>query len=223
MSGVNYRFVTDHLGSVRMVINASSGAVVQSINYDEFGIETSNTNPGFQPFGYAGGLYDASTGFVRFGARDYDPSVGRWTAKDPIRFKGGINFYIYVNNTPINHNDPRGMDNVGCDVLPPFKFFTDNDPATLECCAAHDACYDKNGCDASSWYSSSGGAPCAQCNSNVLDCFATAKLGKDDPQKPNYYCAAMHQYVSIPGDFDSVADAEKECQSKPKVCPLKKK
>jgi len=110
MSGVNYRFVTDHLGSVRMVINASSGAVVQSINYDEFGIETSNTNPGFQPFGYAGGLYDASTGFVRFGARDYDPSVGRWTAKDPIRFKGGINFYVYAANNAMNRVDPSGLD-----------------------------------------------------------------------------------------------------------------
>jgi len=223
MGGVNYRFVTDHLGSVRMVINAATSAVVQEMDYDEFGVVTRNTNPGFQPFGYAGGLYDTNTGFVRFGARDYDPSVGRWTAKDPIRFKGGINFYVYVNNSPINHNDPRGMDNVGCDLPLPIKIFTDNDPATLECCAAHDACYDKNGCNASSWTSSNGGAACAQCNSNVADCFATADLGKDDPNKPNYYCAAMHQYVSIPGDFDSVADAEKKCQSKPKTCPLKKK
>jgi RHS repeat-associated protein len=32
-------------------------------------------------------------GLVRFGARDYDASTGRWTAKDPIRFDGGYNLF----------------------------------------------------------------------------------------------------------------------------------
>ena len=35
---------------------------------------------------------------------------------------------------------------------------------------------------------------------------------KDDPAKPNYYCAAQHRYVSIPGDFPDVAAAEKACE-----------
>ena len=38
---------------------------------------SSDSNPGFQSFGCAGGLYDGETGLVRFGARDYDPSIGR--------------------------------------------------------------------------------------------------------------------------------------------------
>jgi RHS repeat-associated protein len=89
-AGVSYRLVTDHLGSVRLVVNASTGVVMQRIDYDEWGRVSSDSNPGFQPFGYAGGLYDADTGLVRFGARDYDAGVGRWTAKDPIRFEGGM-------------------------------------------------------------------------------------------------------------------------------------
>jgi RHS repeat-associated protein len=48
-----------------------------------------DTDPGFQPFGYAGGEYDWTTGLTRFGARDYDASIGRWTAKVPIGFGGG--------------------------------------------------------------------------------------------------------------------------------------
>lgn len=44
---------------------------------------------GFQPFGFAGGLYDRDTGLTRFGARDYDPQTGRWTAKDSIGLAGG--------------------------------------------------------------------------------------------------------------------------------------
>ena len=107
-SGVSYKFVKDHLGSVRLVVNSSSGAVAQRLDYDEWGVVTSDTSPGFQPFGFAGGLYDHQTGLVRFGARDYDAEIGRWTAKDPVRFDGGMNLYGYVGNDPVNLVDPSG-------------------------------------------------------------------------------------------------------------------
>jgi len=46
---------------------------------------------------------------VRFGYRDYDPAVGRWTAKDPIGFSGGdTDLYGYVLNDPVNAFDPDG-------------------------------------------------------------------------------------------------------------------
>ena len=53
-----YRFFTDHLGSVRLVVDAQSGAIAQRLDYDEFGRVLQDTNPGFQPFGFAGGLYE---------------------------------------------------------------------------------------------------------------------------------------------------------------------
>jgi RHS repeat-associated protein len=107
---VLYRFVTDHLGSVRMVVKVSTGAVVQRLDYDAFGRVLDDTNPGFQPFGFAGGLHDADTGLVRFGARDYDPYTGRWTAKDPICWEGGqANLYEYVSSDPVNVIDPEGL------------------------------------------------------------------------------------------------------------------
>jgi RHS repeat-associated protein len=108
--GTTYRLISDHLGSVRLVVDATTGVVAQRLDYDEFGKVMSDTNAGFQPFGFAGGLYDADTGLVRFGARDYDPEVGRWTAKDPILFDGGqANLYVYVGNDPVNWIDPIGM------------------------------------------------------------------------------------------------------------------
>ena len=106
-----YRLLRDHLGSVRLVVNVASGSVAQRVRYDEFGIETENTAPGWQPFGYAGGLTDAQTGLIRFGARDYDPTTGRWTAKDPIGFAGGTtSSYIYVANDPTNFVDRTGTE-----------------------------------------------------------------------------------------------------------------
>jgi RHS repeat-associated protein len=79
------------------------------LEYDSWGKVVSDTSPGFQPFGYAGGLYDRDTGFVRFGARDYDPETGRWTTQDPIRFEGGLNLYGYVVQDPINLVDLNGL------------------------------------------------------------------------------------------------------------------
>jgi len=105
-----YRIVSDHLGSVRMVVDASTGEIVQRMDYDAFGFVMQDTNPGFQPFGFAGGLYDQDTKLTRFGARDYDAFVGRWTAKDPILFEGGdTNLMGYVNNDPLNFYDPSGL------------------------------------------------------------------------------------------------------------------
>ncbi|MEL6196168.1 MAG: RHS repeat-associated core domain-containing protein, partial [Myxococcota bacterium] len=77
--------------------------------YDEFGRVLSDSNPGFQPFGFAGGLYDQDTDLVRFGARDYDPETGRWTSKDPILFEGfSWSLYQYVEGDPVNLLDPEG-------------------------------------------------------------------------------------------------------------------
>src|SRR5690606_364912 len=87
----SFRLVKDHLGSVRLVVDTDTGEVLQELRYGPFGEVLVDTNPGFQPFGFAGGLYDPDTGLVRFGARDYDPEVGRWTSKDPIGLSGGVN------------------------------------------------------------------------------------------------------------------------------------
>jgi uncharacterized protein RhaS with RHS repeats len=75
--GNTYRIITDHLGSPRLVIDAATGAVAQRMDYDEFGNVIMDSNPGFQPFGFAGGLYDRDTRLVRFGARDYDEETER--------------------------------------------------------------------------------------------------------------------------------------------------
>ena len=106
--GTTYRVLTDDLGSPRLVVDASSGTVAQRIAYDEWGNVTSDTKPGFQPFGFGGGLYDPDTKLVRFGARDYDATVGRWMTKDPTRFAGGANLYQYCNDRPTTCIDATG-------------------------------------------------------------------------------------------------------------------
>jgi RHS repeat-associated protein len=109
-AGTSYRIITDQVGSVRLVVDAQTGAIAQRIDYNTFGNVVSDSNPGFQPFGFAGGLYDRDTGLVRFGARDYDAATGRWTTKDPSGFLGkDTNLYRYARNDPVNGLDPSGL------------------------------------------------------------------------------------------------------------------
>lgn len=97
-----------------MVVDVSTGDIIQRMDYDTYGRVIQDTNPGFQPFGFAGGIYDQHTKLVRFGARDYDAHTGRWTVKDPIRFDGGnTNLYGYVVGDPVNLVDPKGLEGVG--------------------------------------------------------------------------------------------------------------
>jgi RHS repeat-associated protein len=107
--GTTYYMMYDQVGSLRVIVD-SVGTIAKRIDYDSFGNIINDTDPGFTiPFGFAGGLHDIDTGLVRFGARDFDPSIGRWTAKDPIDFAGGdINLYGYVLNNPVNFVDPEG-------------------------------------------------------------------------------------------------------------------
>lgn len=115
-----YRVITDHLGSPVYIVNiANASDVWLDASYDAWGNVTSfkldsvdqgtDTTAWPIPHGFAGGLFDSDTGLVRFGARDYDPRIGRWTAKDPILFEGGqANLYVYVGNEPVQITDPTG-------------------------------------------------------------------------------------------------------------------
>ncbi len=90
--------------------DTTTGAVVQRMDFDEWGIVVADTNPGWTPSGFAGGLSDGETGLVRFGARDLDARAGRWTAKDPIGFAGGETSLLgYGGHDPVNRADPLGL------------------------------------------------------------------------------------------------------------------
>ncbi|MBO9666413.1 MAG: C40 family peptidase, partial [Bdellovibrio sp.] len=110
--GVTYQIISNQVGTPELLVDASSGKVVESLSFDEFGIPSGN-NSSILPFGFAGGLLDRDTGLVRFGVRDYDPVTARWTAKDPIGFAGGdTSLYNYTWSDPINFIDSSGFEGI---------------------------------------------------------------------------------------------------------------
>jgi RHS repeat-associated protein len=126
-AGEKYRLVTDQIGSLRLVIRGSDGVVVQRMRHDAWGrVEEDFVAAGFArvPFGFAGGMSDQVTGLVHFGAREYDPEIGRWVERDPIGFGGGLNMYVYVNLDPLRGIDPSGLD--------PFERFASAEEAAID-------------------------------------------------------------------------------------------
>ena len=108
-----YRLISDHLGSPLYAVNVNDASDVPfRATYTAFG-EVGGAGLDWMPFGFAGGIYDPDTGLVRFGRRDYDPALGRWTSKEPLRFAGSTNFYTYAENDPVNLADRTGLE-AGC-------------------------------------------------------------------------------------------------------------
>ena len=107
-----YYYLEDGLGSI-VGLTDVSGNVVQSYQYDPYGNVTSSTGSiTANPWQFAGGFYDSTTGLYKFGVRYYDPTLGRWTQQDPL---GGSLFdpstgnrYAYTNDNPDNLVDPTG-------------------------------------------------------------------------------------------------------------------
>jgi RHS repeat-associated protein len=75
--------------------------------YDAFGKPYRGDLAGGMSLGYMGKPYDPVTGLYDYGYRDYKPELARFTTVDPIR--DGSNWFVYVNNDPVNWIDPWGL------------------------------------------------------------------------------------------------------------------
>jgi RHS repeat-associated protein len=107
---LDLRCCTDQVGTLRLLTDMQ-GRPVKEIRRDSFGVKLYDSLPElYMPIGFAGGLQDPATGFVRFGYRDYDPDVGRFTAPDPLGDTGGDHdLYDYCVDDPVTMNDPTGL------------------------------------------------------------------------------------------------------------------
>jgi len=78
-------------------------------DYDPFGRVTKVSGDRDSVFLYTGHFWHAQSGLYLTLYRAYDANLGRWLSRDPIGESGGMNFYAYVGNNPINAFDPLGL------------------------------------------------------------------------------------------------------------------
>ncbi len=101
---------TDGLGSVIAASN-DAGALLWRKEYAPFGQQVDSTAEN-EKLSYTGKQHDDVTGLTYFGARYYDPHLGRFMSVDPVGFVESnpmsFNRYAYVNNNPYKYVDPDG-------------------------------------------------------------------------------------------------------------------
>ncbi|MEU2624620.1 RHS repeat-associated core domain-containing protein [Streptomyces sp. NPDC007157] len=104
--------VDDHHGTASMTVDAVTQKVTRRYT-KPFG-EARGTAPLAWPDdkGFLGKSADVETGLTHVGAREYDPTTGRFLSTDPVLAPDdheSLNGYAYANNTPVTKSDPTGL------------------------------------------------------------------------------------------------------------------
>jgi RHS repeat-associated protein len=103
-------FHLDHLGSTRVVTSAQE--VVERASYRPFGLTLSDTASGGSRQKFSAKELDAETGLYNYGARYYDPALGRFVSADSVLQSvldpQLLNRYAYARNNPVLLADPSG-------------------------------------------------------------------------------------------------------------------
>ena len=105
-----FYYHADRLGSTRLVTDESKN-VVTAVTYHPFGDFYSEE--GWENYLFTGKKID-STGFYYYGARYYDPDLGRFITRDSLwgtpANPQALNRYTYCTNNPLRYIDPDGCD-----------------------------------------------------------------------------------------------------------------
>ncbi len=113
-----------HDGTMSVVaISNPNGTTIQTSQYSAFGSTINSTGSSISRLKYTG-REDDGTGLYYYRARYYDPTIGRFISEDPLQFQAGINFYAYVNNNPVNANDPTGLAGQYQGIVDPMAIYS---------------------------------------------------------------------------------------------------
>lgn len=107
--GVNF-VVVDQMGAPRSISNSSGVQIWQwAYQGNPFG-ERGPVSTGGYTFNlrFPGQYYEAASGLVYNGYRDYCPGCGRYIQSDPVGLVGGTSTYAYAGSSPLLYKDPSG-------------------------------------------------------------------------------------------------------------------
>ncbi|MBN2533834.1 MAG: hypothetical protein JXB88_13140 [Spirochaetales bacterium] len=96
---------SDHLGS-SVKLTDRTGETVQAIAYDPYGKTVYSGGVNELSYQFTGQEFEQGTGLYYYGARYYDPVLGRFLSPDPVL--AGLNRYAYCYNNPVMYIDPSG-------------------------------------------------------------------------------------------------------------------
>ncbi|ADB38157.1 RHS repeat domain-containing protein [Spirosoma linguale] len=102
-------YLRDHLGNVRSVLD-EVGTVIQETEYYAFGLPIQRSGSDKNKYLYNGKEKQPETEWLDYGARMYDPSIGRWMVIDPLtEIFPSTSYYSYAVNNPTLFTDKYGL------------------------------------------------------------------------------------------------------------------
>ncbi len=108
-TGIVSTLLRDALGSTVGLVGQSN-TIATSYAYQPFGATTVSGAANGNVYQFTGRENDGSPGgLYYYRARYYNPTYQRFVAQDPIDFRGGLNLYSYVGNSPLNFSDWWGL------------------------------------------------------------------------------------------------------------------
>lgn len=111
--GTFYVFHNDVLGSPALISN-QKGEIVQKYLYEPFGSILASKGSNENRYTFTGKEYDRESDLFYFGARYYDPQIGRFLTQDlaqqDYENPQSLNRYVYCQNNPLVFVDPDGND-----------------------------------------------------------------------------------------------------------------
>lgn len=108
-SGQKLVYMPDQLGSVRDVLDATTGSRVASYDFSPYGAVTQSSVTNGTDYQYARLFYHQNSGLYLSATRAYDSAAGRWLSRDTIKELGGTNLYGYAGASPLDGIDPNGQ------------------------------------------------------------------------------------------------------------------
>jgi len=118
-NGNDYFYSADVLGSIRAITDSNKN-IINSYNYDSFGIPKNWNESISNAYTYTAREYNTESGDYYYRTRYYSSNTGKFISEDVIQkhfidYPQEFNLYSYARNNPIRYRDPNGMFSVeGC-------------------------------------------------------------------------------------------------------------
>ena len=107
----SYTYIANGNKNIDQLIDNSDGTIAAKYNYSPFGklLSSEGAMIEINPFRFSSEYVDDETSLVYYNYRYYNPSIGKWLSRDPIKEQGGYNLYNFVRNDVINYTDTLGL------------------------------------------------------------------------------------------------------------------